>query len=122
MKILNWILFLIFLLSAALQFNDPDAIIWMLMWGAAAAACLLFGIGKGLRAFPLFVGIIALIWAAILVPSVVETTGDIRWSEVFVLVSMSNITVEWVREIGGLLIIAVWMGVLCRQSPKKPAE
>ena len=45
MKKLNWIFFLIFLLGAVLQFNDPDPVIWMAMWGAAAGACLLFGLG-----------------------------------------------------------------------------
>ena len=163
MKKLNWIFFLIFLLGAVLQFNDPDPVIWMAMWGAAAGACLLFGLGitriskrrsKGsslesvdsassvkitrhdpdasarswfarygffglaFRAVPLLIGIIALIWAAMLIPDVVQSAGDLRWKEVFNVVTMSSIAVEWAREMGGLLIIAAWMGMIYRSSRK----
>ncbi len=118
MKKLNWIFFLIFLLGAVLQFNDPDPVIWMAMWGAAAGACLLFGLGLTFRVVPLVIGIIALVWAAVLIPDVVQSAGDLRWKEVFNVVTMSSIAVEWAREMGGLLIIAAWMGVIYRSSRK----
>lgn len=121
MKLLNWIFFLIFLLGAVIQINDPDPVIWMAMWGAAAGACLLFGLGLTRSAFrpvPLLIGIIALIWAAMLIPEVVKSAGDLRWKEVFNVVTMSSIAVEWVREMGGLLIIAAWMGVIFHSSRK----
>ena len=119
MKKLNWVFFLIFLLGAVIQINDPDPIIWMAMWGAAAGACLLFGLGltgSAFRAVPLLLGIIALVWAAMLIPEVVKSAGDLRWKEVFNVVTMSNIAVEWAREMGGLLIIAAWMGMIYRSS------
>ncbi|MDA0345929.1 MAG: transmembrane 220 family protein [Verrucomicrobia bacterium] len=112
MKILNWILCFLFLLSAVLQYNDPDPVIWMLMWGATGVACLLFALKKLPNLMPMIVGGIALVWALILLPKIIGTYEDILWNEVFMQASMSNITVEWVREMGGLLIIAIWMGVL----------
>ncbi len=121
MNLLNWVFFLIFLLGAVIQINDPDPVIWMAMWGAAAGACLLFGLGltgSAFRAVPLLIGIIALVWAAILIPVVVNSAGDLRWKEVFNVVTMSSIAVEWVREMGGLLIIAAWMGVIFHSSRK----
>jgi hypothetical protein len=112
MKVLNWIFCFLFLLSAVLQYNDPDPIPWMLMWGAAGATCLLSGLGKLPKPLPITVGVIGLIWAFSLLPGIVRTASDIHWNEVFMQASMSNITVEWVREMGGLLIMAVWMGLL----------
>lgn len=119
MKIINWIFCFLFLLSAVLQFNDPDPVIWMIMWSAAGISCLLFGLGKLPKVLPIAVGGVSLIWALVLLPRIIGTYGDILWDEVFMQVSMSNITVEWVREIGGLVIIAVWMAVLIFQGRKK---
>ena len=119
MKIVNWIFCCLFFLSAVFQYNDPDPVIWILMWGAAGAACLFFGIGKLPMALPVAMAAIGLIWALALFPKILETSADIRWREVFMQASMSNITVEWVREMGGLLIISAWMGVLVFLKRKK---
>ncbi|QXD24532.1 transmembrane 220 family protein [Opitutia bacterium ISCC 51] len=118
MKILNWILCFLFLLSAVLQYNDPDPLLWMIMWGAAGVACLLYGIGKLPKWLPILVGGVGLVWGLALIPGIIRTAGDIRWNEVFMQASMSNITVEWVREMGGVFIIALWMGVLILKSRK----
>ncbi|MCZ6674430.1 MAG: transmembrane 220 family protein [Verrucomicrobia bacterium] len=121
MKRLNWLFCFLFLLSAVLQYNDPDPVVWMLRWGAAGIGCLLFGLGKLPKALPIAVGVIGLIWATVLLPRILETSVDIRWKEVFMQASMSNITVEWIREMGGLLIITTWMGVLVLLGRKKSA-
>jgi len=118
MKLLNWLFCLSFLLSAVLQYNDPDPVVWILMWGVAGVACLLHGIGKLPQKLPIIVGVIALVWGFALLPGIIRTAADIRWNEVFMQASMSNITVEWVREMGGLLIIAIWMGVLVMKDRK----
>jgi hypothetical protein len=116
MKLLNWILCFLFLFSAILQYNDPDPIIWMIMWGAAGVACLLYGLGKLPKLLPIVVGVVGLIWAFALLPGIIRTASDIRWNEVFMQASMSNITVEWIRECGGLLIISIWMWLLLMRS------
>lgn len=41
MRWLNIPLFLYFLFAAAVQYNDPDPVHWMLLYLASAAACLL---------------------------------------------------------------------------------
>ena len=64
------------------------------------------------------IGLIALVWAAVLIPDVVESAGDLHWKEVFNVVTMSSIAVEWAREMGGLLIIAAWMGMIFLSSRK----
>ena len=115
MKVLNWIFFLVFLVGAVIQVNDPDPARWMAIWGAAAGACLLFGLGfnqGAYRVVPVIIGIIALVWAVLLFPDMLNSAGDLRLKEVFNVTTMSNAGVEWVREIGGLLIIVIWMGVI----------
>ena len=50
MKKLVWyLLAAVFLLSAALQFNDPDPLYWSVAYSAAALACARFAIGSGPR-------------------------------------------------------------------------
>ncbi|MCB1121182.1 MAG: hypothetical protein KJT03_06520 [Verrucomicrobiae bacterium] len=121
MKILNWILCFLFLLSAGLQYNDPDPIQWMLMWAGAGVACLLFGIKKLPKWVPMAEAVIAICWAGYILPKIISHMVDIHWNEVFMQAKMSNLTVEYVREFGGLLIILIWMIVLILQTRKKPA-
>lgn len=53
MKWFKILLFLLFGLSAALQFNDPDPINWVLMYGLTAAIALLSFFEKGSRVLEL---------------------------------------------------------------------
>lgn len=41
MKIINFVLALIFLLFAFVQINDPDPIVWILIYGNMAVLCVL---------------------------------------------------------------------------------
>jgi hypothetical protein len=96
-----------FVFSVVVQYNDPDPIRWMLIYGAAA---LLSGwaAAASLRpAIPGAVAAVALIWAATLMPSVarqlpslMDLTGSIK---------MMAPGVEETREAGGLLFVATWM-------------
>ena len=112
MAILNYLMMAAFILSVAVQFNDPDPLPWMLMYGLAAGACLLFAMG---RMHPLVSGVpgtIALLWAFILMPGVLSSSETLTLDAVFGTTEMINERVEVVREIGGLLITAAWMVVL----------
>ncbi len=40
-KVANWLMIAAFLFSVAVQYNDPDPIRWMLVYGLAALACIL---------------------------------------------------------------------------------
>lgn len=102
----------LFFLSAALQYNDPDPVAWMLMWAAAGVVCLAYTLGRLPVAVALLVGLVALAWSLTLLPGIIQNADSIYWNEVFMQASMSNLTVEWVRELGGLLIIVLWMLVL----------
>ena len=94
----------------------------MLIWGAAGVVCLFFGLGSLPKILPISLGLVSLVWALFILPGIISTAGDIRWNEVFMQASMSNITVEWVREMGGLLIIAIWMMVLSFKGRRIPPD
>lgn len=110
MKIANWVMSLVFLLCVAVQYNDPDPVRWMTIYGLAMAACLLFVSGKLRWPFPVAVGVATLLWAASIVPHLIGKS--IPMNEVFGTMRMISEPVEEAREMGGLLIVSVWMLIL----------
>ena len=99
----------LFLFAAAVQYNDPDPLRWMATYGLAALACVLSLARRLPRLAPVVVGLGAVAWAGTLAPGVV---GRVSVGELFQSYSMLSETVEEAREMGGLLIVAVWMGLL----------
>ena len=49
MKILNYVMAAAFIFSVIVQFNDPDPLLWMLIYGLAGAACVLAMRRRGIR-------------------------------------------------------------------------
>lgn len=109
MKTANWIMAFVFLLCMAVQYNDPDPLRWMTIYGLALIGCVLY-IGRLRWPFPAAVGVATLLWAASIVPHVMGKS--VPMNEVFGTMRMVNETVEESREMGGLLIVAIWMLVL----------
>lgn len=119
MRTLNLIMAALFLLSAAVQFNDPDPLQWIAVYSAAAIACIFSAVGLRqsraagvLRAFVCLTGIAAFLWAAFLLPQALYLQAPLSLSSVFGPAEMQNDRVEIVREIGGLSIVWLWMIVL----------
>lgn len=113
MKVANWIMTAAFLLSVLVQYNDPDPFSWMAIYGVAMVSCLLYLRRKYF--WPLFalIGLIALTLAALFAPGVL---GQVALPELFAQWEMKDERVEVAREMGGLLIVAVWMTVLAVSS------
>src|SRR5262245_2498457 len=108
-KVANWLMIAAFLFSVAVQYNDPDPIRWMLVYGLAALACVLKLRGQLSWYFPAALGAAALVWAASIAPRVI---GKTTFGAMFQSWHMISEVVEEAREMGGLLIVAAWMGVL----------
>jgi len=100
---------LLFLVGAAVQYNDPDPLRWALIYLAAAVVSFAAVLGKSHRAVPVLIGICALTWAATLAP---EVLGRAEFAAMFRSWEMADIHIEQSREFWGLLIIAGWMGAL----------
>ncbi|MFN0087214.1 MAG: transmembrane 220 family protein [Blastocatellia bacterium] len=109
MKIFNYVMIAAFLFSVIVQYNDPDPIRWMLIYGMAGAACVLSLLRRGGWVVPAAVGAAALAWALTLAANVL---GKVRFGELFEAFEMKDARVEAGREFGGLMIIAVSMAVL----------
>jgi hypothetical protein len=104
----NGIMLVMFLFSAAVQFNDPDPLIWVAIYTAAALVC---GMEIGRRTpvwAPVGVAFIALVWAG----SLYYGARDVPISSLFAEWEMRDVRVEEAREMYGLAIVAVWMIVI----------
>jgi len=99
----------LFALSAALQYNDPDPLPWIAIYAAAAAACVLWSLRRTAWPLTAAVMLIALGWAAALLPDVL---GFVGLSDLFTRMDEKGGRVEIGRELGGLTIIVAWMAAL----------
>lgn len=108
-NIANYIFMSIFLLSAAVQYNDQDPLLWILVYGGAAIICLLWNLDRLHWAVPAVAGLAVFIWSASLFPGF---WGLVTFSDLFASVGMKSQLVEEAREAVGLLIIFFWMLVL----------
>jgi Transmembrane family 220, helix len=108
MKIVSLILAALFFVSTALQFNDPDPLFWIALWGVSAFIALFAAFNKcnpwiilfvlavsAYKAFQLFPAFIT--WVSSGAPSIVES------------MSAESEYIEKVREFLGLLIIIASM-------------
>jgi hypothetical protein len=106
---------LLFLFGAIVQYNDPDPLRWIAIYVAAAVACALAAAKRLPRWLPLVVLAIALIWAITLAP---RAFPNVRILEMFAAWEMANQRIEEAREMYGLLLIAIYMGVLAIARPR----
>lgn len=97
-KYIGFLFTLLFGLGAAVQYNDPDSLLWIITYLLAALVSLLFALGKLNILIPMIGGVVCLIGFAVLYPSDFQgfdlNDGDIK-------------TVELGREAFGLLITAL---------------
>lgn len=107
LRVANAVAFLTFALAIAVQYNDPDPVVWMLIYAVAAA----------FTAAAVFNRYYGIVWVA----AVGFIVGTIYWlpgvdlsdpSSLVTDVRMNSLAVEETREALGLAICAVWMIVL----------
>jgi hypothetical protein len=107
----------LFVFAAILQYNDPDPLRWGLFYVAAAAVTVLNYFGKGARWMPLAMGSAAAAWSLAFTPE----GFAVAFPALFERWEMADSAVEEGREFYGLLITAVWMGVLTARGPRRKA-
>src|SRR5688572_24730116 len=107
-RLANGIMLLMFLFSAAVQVNDPDPLVWMAIYGAAAVVCLL-EIRRRMPAWaPVAVALVALVWAG----SLYYRAHDVPITSLFAEWEMQDLGIEEAREMYGLTIVGAWMIVI----------
>ncbi len=102
----SWLMAALFAICVALQYNDPDPLRWMLIYGAAMVISVVLPAKRAVWTIGVILGAAALVWAVVLLMHVwgVITLGDL-WKKM----SEKGGAVEEGREAGGLLIEAVWL-------------
>ncbi len=109
LRVLNLIMLALFLFSVIVQYNDPDPIRWMAVYGGAAVACIWWLRGTMPRWLPAVAGLAALIWLGFWIPRVL---GQVPLREMFREAGMATMAIEEGREAIGLALITIWMAVL----------
>jgi hypothetical protein len=115
-QILNLIFLLAFIFSVIVQFNDPDPLPWVIIYGLAALVCVLELLRRTHWLFPAAAATASLAWALSIAPRVI---GHVRFADLFAEFEMKNLAVEEARETGGLLISATWMAVVTIVAAKR---
>ena len=109
MTFFNIFFLVAYLLSALVQYNDPDALPWILIYLAAGCMCAAHFRQRLPRWLPTSLLFISLVWIGTLLPDIV---GQVSLADVVESLSMKTRAVEQAREIGGLALIAIWSAVL----------
>lgn len=101
-KIFGWVMAALFITSAILQYNDPDPLLWIVIYTLASVVSIFFALDRISYLIPLLFGILALVGGYFSFPAKFEGfeigAGDIK-------------NIEEGREAVGLLIISVIMFV-----------
>ena len=98
----------LFAVCVVLQYNDPDPIRWMLIYGTAMGISILLPFDRRVATAGLAVGAIALVWAVILISGI---WGKVALSDIVEKMSEKGGAVEEEREAGGMLIEGVWLAL-----------
>ncbi len=104
MKYLLYTLIMIYILSAVVQYNDPDPWVWILSYLVPAGLCYYRSLGKGDRVLYFSIGMVYLLWAVNQFPP--------QWDGLMLeKLSMKTLNVELGRESLGLGVCALGMWV-----------
>ncbi len=101
-KVVGGVFAILFLISAVLQYNDPDPLLWIVIYGMATLVTLGFVFNRVSYKVPAFVGLLGVIGFFLIFPEKFEGfaigKGDVK-------------NIEEAREAFGILIIAIVMFV-----------
>lgn len=110
--VFNTLVAALFLLSAALQLNDPDPLRWIAIYAAAAVACLVAGRVPWAGTLAAAVGLIAFVWAA----TMVSVLHEMRFADLFKTMKAQTPVIEEAREFLGLALVCGFMAVLALRA------
>lgn len=124
MKITNIFFCLLFILSAALQYNDPDPYVWMPIYLYGAVLCYFAARG---RYYPTAYIAGILVYTVYAVYLFFDKTGVLSWAtehnaeNIVQSMKAEKPWIEETREFGGLLLLIIALGInwiYCRKKNK----
>ena len=98
---------LFFSYAAAMQYNDPDPLVWMLFYAIVALANLAALLGRWSARYIALAAVPHVLYSLWLSPHLMRTSA-----EAFATIGMRNDQDELVREAWGALLCALWMAGL----------
>lgn len=107
MKFVYWFFIVIYVLSAVVQYNDPDPLVWIASYLVPAFMCYYRLKGKGDRVQYVAIGLVYLLWSINQFPP--------EWEGLMIdHLSMKTINVELGREsLGlGMCTVGLWICAL----------
>lgn len=115
MKIFYWVLSAVFFLFALVQYNDPDPILWILLYGGVAVHFALAGLGRLYRPAIWIWLAASLVWVLMLSPDFINWLR-IGMPSIVETMKAEKPWVELAREFLGLSIAAIACGWLLWRS------
>jgi hypothetical protein len=117
-QVLNFLMMLLFVFAAVLQYNDDDMLRWAAIYLVAAACCVAAMVGKLKWWVSALVAAFCVGWSVIYM---LRGAAGMPVGEMFAEWEMKNQQIVEEREMFGLLIIAAWMIVLAVSARRKSA-
>jgi len=123
MRAINFVLAIMFLVFAFLQVNDPDPVLWILIYGSMSVVCIMAIFEYYQKKLLVFQAILFLVYGFILLPGVGEWLRQDHLSILFDEgMKMQYPFVEQSREFLGLVIcLLVLTFYFIRSARKKSA-
>ncbi len=120
MRIFNFILAVMFLIFAFVQINDPDPVIWILIYGAMAVTCVMAIFEFYPSKVTVGLLVILILYSFVYVPGVIEWLQKDNKALLFDdIAKMQYPYIEQAREFLGLLIcVSVLIFHLTRAKKK----
>jgi hypothetical protein len=120
MRIVNFILAVMFLTFAFVQINDPDPVIWILVYGAMAVLCVMAVFEFYPKKFLIGLLVLFALYSLVYIPGVLEWLRQDNKALLFDdLAKMQYPYIEEAREFLGLFIcIAVLIFYVIRSGRK----
>lgn len=106
LRLLHAVMAALFVFAATLQYNDTDALAWIIMYLAAAAPCVLVVLNRARWILAAGVALIALAWAAVYLS---QGAWKVPPSAMFSEWTMSDDHVRAARELYGLGLIGLFL-------------
>lgn len=125
MKAVNLLLAVMFLVFAFLQLNDPDPLIWILVYGSMAVVCVMAAFRNYKRWFMVALLVIFIAYSFVFLGGVMEWFRQPDRSVLFNdIAKMEHPYIEESREFLGLmiciLVLLIHLGLSIRSSKTAP--
>ena len=120
MKVVNFLLAVMFLIFAFVQINDPDPLIWILIYGAMAVVCVMAIFSYYPLRFLVVVLVAYLAYSAFYYKGVMEWLKQDNKADLFDdIAKMEHWYIEEAREFLGLLICMIVVVIYIVRARKR---